>query len=224
LSVIIPAYNAAAFVNHAVLSVLESAPEAEVIVVDDGSADDTVARLAGQSPAIRVVRHESNRGLPAALNSGVRASRGAWIGFCDADDVWLGDRRPAELALLEEAPAPDIVWGRTQVRFTDKTGSLYESSHWPPQSFPALGSMLFARHVFDRVGLFDTALRHAQDIDFLARCREAQLRIVTHPTLVLEWRRHGGNMTNQVTVDRDYFVSAIRSALGRRRGTPAGTD
>jgi hypothetical protein len=92
-----------------------------------------------------------------------------------------------------------------------------ESARWLPQFFPQLGTMLFRREVFERIGHFNPAMRHAHDIDFLARFSEAGLTFHRHENVVLMWRRHDGNMSNLIARDRDYYVTAVRNALHRRR-------
>ncbi len=88
ISTVIPAYNYGRFVCEAVDSVLRQTYRGglEVVVVDDGSTDDTRARLAPYGDRIRYV-HQPNRGLPGARNTGIHAARGEWIGLLDADDV-----------------------------------------------------------------------------------------------------------------------------------------
>lgn len=93
-SVIIPCYNGAAFVGEAITSVLsQTAPPREVIVVDDGSTDDSADIAERFGPPVRVVR-QANAGVAAARNCGVRESRSEWIAFLDADDAW----EPTKLA------------------------------------------------------------------------------------------------------------------------------
>ena len=98
ISVIIPAYNAAAFVREAIDSVLaQTHPDVEVIVVDDSSTDDTPAILSSYGDRIRVHR-QPNGGVSAARNRGASMSSGEWIAFLDADDVWTPDKLERQLA------------------------------------------------------------------------------------------------------------------------------
>ncbi len=218
LSVIIPVYNGRRFIRDAIRSVLEQPCPVELIVVDDGSTDGTAEEAAACGDAVRVIRSEQNEGLPAALNRGLAGARGDILGFLDADDLWSPDRLTAESAMLSAAPDIAVLWGLTRIVFlSDEKPSGAESPRWPPEHYPALGSMLFRRSVFERVGLFDPELRHAQDTDFLARVTEALCGVRQHQNVVLTWRRHATNMTNDVEVDRDYLVTAVRRALNRRR-------
>src|SRR5258705_11877236 len=102
VSVIIPAHNAAPWLSDAVGSVLkQSYRDFEVIVVDDGSTDDSGAVIAGFGDKIRSVR-QPNRGLPAARNTGIRNALGDWIGFLDADDLWLFDKLERQMSLIHQ--------------------------------------------------------------------------------------------------------------------------
>jgi glycosyltransferase involved in cell wall biosynthesis len=220
VSVIIPAYEARAFIGDAVRSVLAQPCGVELIVVDDGSTDGTADEAASFGDAVRLIRSARNAGLPSALNRGLERARGDIVGFLDADDVWPPGRLGAEIALLASTPTVDVLWGRTRIVFLDGVGGEGEvSPAWPPRHYPALGSMLFRRRVFERVGQFDQELRHAHDTDFLAKAQEAAVVFRRHEDVVLTWRRHAANMTNNVRLDRDYLAIAVRRALHRRRAT-----
>jgi len=109
VSVVIPAYNAAAYLGRALDSVLaQTRPAAEIIVVDDGSTDDTAGVAAGYGPAVRLIG-QTNGGASVARNTGIEAAGGAnWIGFLDADDEWLPGKLEGQLAHLERNP--QLVW------------------------------------------------------------------------------------------------------------------
>ncbi|HEX9077055.1 MAG TPA: glycosyltransferase family A protein, partial [Anaerolineae bacterium] len=89
VSVVIPSYNHARYLRDAIRSVIaQTYRDFEIIIVDDGSSDDTPQVVAGFGNAVRYIRQE-NRGLAGARNTGVRAARGAFIGLLDADDIWM---------------------------------------------------------------------------------------------------------------------------------------
>jgi glycosyltransferase involved in cell wall biosynthesis len=106
ISVIIPAYNSAAYIEAALQSALEQTyPPSEIIVIDDGSADDTAAK-AGSYP-VRVLR-QRNGGPAAARNAGIREATGEWIAFLDADDSWIPEKLERQVGHLGD-PALGIV-------------------------------------------------------------------------------------------------------------------
>ena len=103
VSAIIPTYNRAHLVTEAIDSVLaQTYPHIEVIVVDDGSTDDTMARLAPYGSRIRVIRQE-NAGPAAARNKGIAASSGGLVAFLDSDDLWLPAKIERQVRLLQKA-------------------------------------------------------------------------------------------------------------------------
>src|SRR5690242_13806787 len=92
ISVVIPTFNRARCVANAVDSVLvQTFKDCEVIVVDDGSTDATAEVLKGYGNRVRVIQ-QSNRGVSAARNAGIRSARGEWIAFLDSDDIWNPDK------------------------------------------------------------------------------------------------------------------------------------
>ena len=121
VSVIMPAYNVAETVGASIASIqAQSCQDWELIVVDDGSADDTAAHVmavAEQDERIRLIRQE-NGGVSAARNAGLAAARGTYISFLDADDLWRDDALAALLQCAEKTQA-DFVYGRTEELFSD---------------------------------------------------------------------------------------------------------
>lgn len=105
ISVVIPAYDREQTIAAAVEGVLaQSYAAIEVIVVDDGSRDDTVRIVEGMTdPRLRLLRHETNRGAGAARNTGVAAARGEWVAFQDSDDLWMPDKLDKQVVRLVAA-------------------------------------------------------------------------------------------------------------------------
>ncbi|MCL2493483.1 MAG: glycosyltransferase family 2 protein [Clostridiales bacterium] len=110
VSVIIPVYNAAAYVAQAASSVLaQTFGDFELLLVDDGSEDGSAAvceEIAAADARVRVLRHGENRGVAAARNTGAAAARGAWIAFLDADDSWLPEKLACQMDVIAAAEAP----------------------------------------------------------------------------------------------------------------------
>lgn len=103
ISAVIPAYNAARFVCRAIDSVLaQTYPAHEVIVVDDGSQDDTARIVKRYGSAVRLVR-QANAGPGAARNHGARISTGEWIGLLDADDAWLPEKLERQVPFMSDS-------------------------------------------------------------------------------------------------------------------------
>jgi len=104
VSVVIPAYNRAESLGRAVDSALaQTVDDIEVLVVDDGSTDETAALIEGVSdPRVRYLTHDANRGVSAARNTGVEAARGDYVAFLDSDDEWLPRKLDRQLSVLDD--------------------------------------------------------------------------------------------------------------------------
>ena len=108
ISVVIPAYNAEKFINRAIDSVLAQTYQPdEIIVVDDGSTDDTVSVVSKYGSQVKLIRQE-NAGASAARNSGINAATCQWIAFLDSDDEWLPEKLQLQIELLKRDP--NLVW------------------------------------------------------------------------------------------------------------------
>jgi GT2 family glycosyltransferase len=191
------------WLHDAVASVLADASDLELIVVDDGSPEPVEALLAQfDDPRLRVIRVEHG-GLSRARNAGIRAARGAYIRFADADDIVEPSGTPALLELADEGT---IAYGATQVCDEDLRPVSVKSSQlegWVAE--PCLlyrfdvvhTSMLFPKSVLDQVGEFDPTLRQCQDWDYVLRaCEVAPVRGTQ--TVVTHYRRHAGSVAANV--------------------------
>lgn len=216
ISVIIPCHNHAYFVGAAIASVLgQSRTPDEVIVVDDGSKDDSVTQIRRFSGQVLLIS-QTNRGAAAARNTGVAASTGTLLAFLDADDVWPADSLAVRIAAMERSGA-DLAFGR--VRQCLSHVGVHARAAGPEIVGRVSGAMLIRREAFDRVGRFNETLRSAEMVDWVARAQELAVREARCSSLVLFRRIHGGNMMlTQPSRDRDR-IEVLRSALARRRAT-----
>lgn len=200
VSVIVPCYNGAAFLEEALRSALaQSYGEVEVVVVDDGSTDST-AEIARRFP-VRYIRQE-NRGLSEARNTGIRESKGSYLVFLDADDRLRP--RAIETGLQAIALRPDCAMAVGDHVFIAADSSfLAASAKEDPLDSPyeallksnfieMIASVLFRRSIFDEVGGFDTTLRVAEDYELYLRIARGR-PICCHALVVAEYRMHGAN-------------------------------
>ena len=213
VSVIIPVYNGAAFVGEAIESALgQRLAPAEVIVVDDGSADHTPQVVHSFGTHVRYV-HQPNRGPAAARNNGLSLAQGELIALLDADDIWHADKLAIQTAQLAREPY-DIVLGHMQF-MTKEVGRLMQLQGEPvPQLF--LGSALFRREVFEEVGRFDETLYYCDDWDWFMRAREANVPMQMFPNVVMYYRRHDSNITRSPQSRRE-LLHLLQKSLKRRR-------
>src|SRR5262249_14941569 len=167
VSVIIPTFNSAALVAEAVESALaQTAPPAQVLVIDDGSADDTAQRLLRFGDRVRYVRQE-NQGVSAARNHGIRMAAGEVVAFLDADDFW--HPRKLELQLDALAARPDLGllgtgvfdWPGALPDVAAAAGEAPRDVPWPwlaVKNYFTTSSVVVRRSVLERAGEFDTSL------------------------------------------------------------------
>jgi glycosyltransferase involved in cell wall biosynthesis len=111
ISVIIPAYNASSYIVETIESVLnQTYQNIEIIVVDDGSTDDTVAIVNERFPSVSIFHQENSGGCSSPRNKGIELATGAFINVFDADDRMLPDKLESQMAFLESNPIVDIVF------------------------------------------------------------------------------------------------------------------
>lgn len=204
VSVIIPCYNGARWVGEAIESVLaQTYRELEIIVVDDGSTDESaeVIKLF-RDGRIRYI-HQENRGLSAARNTGIAAAEGAYISFLDADDIYFPDKTRRQVAFLRGHPHADVVTG--DYTRTDKNlRTLYRHHPLPgmwPRKMLLIGGLfpvhcwLARREVLDEAGGFDEELWAAEDWDLICRIALLNKVIIHENTLACAYRMTPGSMT-----------------------------
>jgi glycosyltransferase involved in cell wall biosynthesis len=205
VSVVIPSYNYGAFVTDAVDSALgQTYPSVEIIVVDDGSEDDTAARIARYGDRVRY-HHQQNQGLSAARNLGIRLANGEWVAFLDADDIWHPQKLQLQVAAL--CANPDIVLLGAQGQAIVGEAPRVLPSLTDTPALRRLGlrdflvgtpfapsSMLVRRDLFEEVGLFDVRLRSVEDRDMYLRLAAGH---ASGRVEAVSWyyREHAGQMS-----------------------------
>ena len=183
VTVIVPAFNSAETIARSVNSVLrQSFHDFELIVVDDGSTDQTTRRLEKISDSrLKIVRHDRNRGAAAARNTGISKAGGRWIAFLDADDEWRQEKLERQIARLEGQP--EIVKAcatgyclhkekRKSLVRLDLTAARFKEDVLFGCTISPGSTLLVASDAFGRVGLFDEELRRLEDWDWLLRFSE----------------------------------------------------
>jgi glycosyltransferase involved in cell wall biosynthesis len=180
VSVVIPTYNSAAMVKEAIDSVLaQTYSDFEVVVMDDGSTDDTESVVRQFGDRVRYFKQE-NQGVSAARNAGIKRSRGDYLAFLDSDDLWLTEKLAEQIPLLERDPKLGLVYcdwtvvsGRTLLQSSYLKGlpaaSGYVFDELIQSGFILTSGVVMRRAGLNDVGNFDTSLTIAQDYDLWLR-------------------------------------------------------
>lgn len=206
VSIILPTYDRLAYLREAVQSVLDqTAGDWELIVVDDGSTDESVAWLESlQEPRVSVVREQHTGNRSAIRNLGVERARGRWIAFLDSDDRWHPEKLQRQLAL--HGANPRYRWSYTGYRLIDATGSVRvpPTSHKPwharsgwilereiaLEANIALPSVMIDRAFFREAGGFDETFFWAEDQELWFRlAKRAECGVVDEPLLEIRLHR-----------------------------------
>src|SRR5258707_6936465 len=222
VTVIVPAYNAARFVGRTIESILnQNRAPSEIIVVNDGSSDDTVSVVGAYEPALRLINIE-NVGPTGARLTGVRAATATWLAFCDSDDLWHPDHLSSLLELVDAHHVPFAFSNFTHI----KDGQRADRSHFEcdPSGFwmrpgrsvekdsfvaeiPLFSQVvryqavfpsctMVNRAFFDRIGGLNPLLGRnvTEDLEFTLRCaKRIPTGIVVRPTV--DVYRHEQNYT-----------------------------
>ena len=224
VSVIISAYNVAPFIHQAVQSVLaQTVSDLEVIVVDDGSTDETAEVVRSiQDSRLRLLR-TPNCGLPSAQNTGIEAARGEFVAFLDGDDFWSPNMLERHLQFHQQRLEADLVFSLSCV--VDEHGrelgvmKPWRGDQW---SFAEIlienpigngSSVTIRRAALDQAGPFDESLRAGNDLDMwlrLSRLRPGN--VVCLPEVLVRYRRRPGQLTRNWRRMRDAYERVLEKA------------
>jgi glycosyltransferase involved in cell wall biosynthesis len=225
VSVIIPTYNRAEFLRPAITSVLnQTYQDFEIVVVDDGSRDNTqevVSRFNNRK--IRYVRHETNKGVTAARNTGVLNSNGAYIAFLDDDDEWLPQKLARQMVLLGRSPlqAGAVYTGLLQVDHRSgktigewiptKRGDLFNELCFE-NCVGTASTVLLKKECFNKLGLFDEDIRFGEEYDMWIRVSKTFLFECVNEPLV-KYRVHA----EKLSTNYELVISGLETQL-RKHG------
>jgi len=223
VSVIIPAYNHGRFIAEAIDSVLvQTVAPLEIIVVDDGSTDDTQAIVARYGDHVRCI-HQPNAGVSAARNAGIAAARGEYLAFLDSDDLWLPEKLALEVARFDADPELGLVHcgaerfdetGTTSVSVTGMEGWIAPRLlRLDREIIAATGSgPMVPKRIAEEIGGFDAALKVSEDWDFCYRvaCRH---RVGFVPEVLVRYRQHRGGIHLNVEWMETSMLIALEKAF-----------
>ena len=233
VSVLMPVYNAARFVERAVQSILEQTfGDFELLLLDDGSSDGTreiVSRY--REPRIRVLGSRENRGIGPTLNHGITESTGEYVARMDADDVSYPDRLECQVAFLDGHPHVGLCGGRAvtfgedrEIDFSRRGAALPETAEeirigllfGPGMIHP---TVMFRRQLFQDKNLWYKPLPYAQDYELWSRAF-FEIEPANLSSTVLSYRVHASNAGSRVTDTQELVKNEIWKPLLDRLGVP----
>jgi glycosyltransferase involved in cell wall biosynthesis len=216
-TVVIPAYNAAPFIAETIASVLAQTVSPErIIVIDDGSADDTASVVASLEGPITCVRQE-NMGPGGATTLGIAMTDTEFVATLDQDDLWLPAKAEFQLAHFKSDPAVAAVFGRVVEFRGDPSSARHETAH---DGWTRATLMIRTRIAKEAGPIVDTPNKLGEMIDWLTTLREGGHRLAMANEVLTLRRLHEGSLTAR---DRAYlsrsYIAVARRALLRRRGS-----
>ena len=232
VSIVIPCYRQAHFLNEAIESVLaQSYPHLELVLVDDGS-DDNTAAIAATYPGVHYIR-QKNAGLSGARNTGLRHSLGKYLVFLDADDRLLPNALEIGLQCFASHPESAFVYGHSRfIMFDGSPMPARQPIHVEGDYYLALlrgtpimapASVMYRREIFEVVDGFDTSLSPAADYALYYRVAR-QFPIRCHGQTIVEYRRHDTNMTRGFEQMLKYNLVALRGQWRYVRRSAEGRE
>ncbi|MDH4217486.1 MAG: glycosyltransferase [Candidatus Aminicenantes bacterium] len=229
ISVIVPTFNRASFLLETIHSVFDqdcfqnptSAPPFELLVIDDGSTDNTEEAVKSLGKEIKYF-FQGHRGVSAARNQGIKLSSGDFIAFLDSDDLWLKNKITAQMSFMQAYPKAMVCyteesWVRNGVlvnaRRKHKKYSGWIFDRVLPLCLLSLSSALFRREVFETVGYFDEELPACEDYDFGIRlAHRFPVHLIDQP-LIIKRGGHADQLSKKYWGMDRFRVYALEKAL-----------
>jgi glycosyltransferase involved in cell wall biosynthesis len=207
VTIIIPVYNGSKYLREAIDSALgQTYPNVEVIVVNDGSDDNGATEAVARSYGNRVrYFYKENGGVSTALNLGIREMNGDWVSWLSHDDAYKPDKIAKQMELLAQEQGKVIPY--THIKYIDELSSPIDTYNYPPvaadkfvmemlkENFIYGCSLLVPREAFDKVGLFNEALRTTPDYEMWLRLCKRKYRFKNIPEPLVLVRLHAEMVT-----------------------------
>ncbi len=219
VSIIIAVYNGEKYLEAAIESVLaQTYPHLELLIINDGSTDNTRAIINKYAPFIRSF-HQDNQGQPATQNRGIREATGDYISFLDADDLYYPHKIASQVAHLQSTPHLDMVFGHVEQFICPALpDQIREKWRCPPGSSPGYlaAAGLFRKATFEKVGFMNEKNPIGLFIDWYMRATEAGMKHVMLSDTVFRRRIHGNNIGIREQNTRLEYLKIVKAALKRR--------
>ena len=223
ISVIIPTFNRAHTVGRAIQSVLDQTHQPhELIVIDDGSTDETQALLASFSEHIVLIQNKTNGGVSLARNLGIQAATGDWLAFLDSDDEWMSNKLEQQKGVINSFQEAWLchtneIWIRNGVRVNQMKkhqkygGNVFENCLDICRISPS--SVLIKKEVFEMVGLFDESLKVCEDYDLWLRITAVLPVIFMDQPLIIKYGGHADQLSRVDSGIEKYRIQSLEKIL-----------
>ena len=248
VSVIVPTYNRAHLIGETLDRILgQTMPPAEVIVIDDGSTDNTAQIMAGYGGRVMYLRLD-NRGPPSARDAGVKRSHGRYVAFCDSDDLWSLDYLARMATLFTADPRLEYAFSNfaelndtglsTRTKFDNVPPNFWDAPKlecdegWIIEKgmverllrfqpiFPS--AVVISRAMYDRIGGFNPTMSYlpAEDLEFTLRCaQQGPIGVLAYPAVQI--RKHPGNGSRNTALQLVGEICILNFVLNRHALPPA---
>lgn len=216
VSVILPVYNSEAFIKEAVESIIKQTHSSfEIIAVEDGSTDNSGEILKGISdPRLKII-YQENSGTAVARNRGVKESKGKYLAFLDADDLWAPNKIEIQLQAIQKINNPVMMYSYIQEFFDFDNSPNLKSEAVPGYSAVTL---FISKENFFQVGWFDSQWTVAEFIDWYGRAKNVGLVEKMLPDVLAYRRIHSGNMDRLKRNNVKQYASVLKACIDRKRG------
>jgi len=220
ISVIIPTYNRANFLEKTLNSILSQTTQSnEIIVVDDGSTDQTKSIISKYD--IKYI-YQSNKGVSSARNQGIKIAKYPWIAFCDSDDIWHKDK--LEKQILFHKQNPNIFISHTNETWLYNNKIIKKNKHQQkPHGYCFVDNLkickigastvLIKKDIFTKVGLFDETLIACEDYDMWLRILETYPLGYINQELITKVAGHSGQLSFETKMLDTYRIEALQKHL-----------
>jgi glycosyltransferase involved in cell wall biosynthesis len=222
ISVIIPTFNRLDLLKRAIESVLnQSIKPYDIIVVDDGSTDDTSEMIQQKYKSINLIQ-QKNSGVSAARNNGIKNAQGDWIALLDSDDEWGKNKLEEQVNNLTDNPKYEFchtneIWIRNGIRVNQKKrhkkygGFIFDKCLDICRISPS--SVLFNKNILNHVGWFDEKLPVCEDYDLWLRITADYEILFIDKPLIVKYGGHNDQLSNSVEAIERFRIKALQSLL-----------
>ncbi len=233
VSVVIPTYNRVHLLERSLDSVLGQTQAAdEIIVVDDGSTDNTVSTLKSMYPEVKLIQQD-NLGVSAARNTGISSARHEWIALLDSDDVWHENKLERQITALKNAPEylichSDEIWIRNGVQVNQmnkhKKAGGHIFQHCLPLCAISPSAVMIHRSLFEEIGLFDETLAACEDYDLWLRICSRYPVLYIDEALITKHGGHDDQLSRQHWGMDRFRIQALNKIVSKSKLNDSDRD